>query len=465
MLTQEEDVDANALHRRGWTITAIARHLRKDRKTIRAYVTGQRTAGVRVKPADHTDAFDPFARYTAARLAEDPHLWARTLFDEVVELGYDQAYQTFTRKLRERSLRPHCEPCSGAKGRPAAVIEHPPGEETQWDWLELPDPPASWNYPTGRAYLLVGALAHSGKWRAVLCESMDQAHLVDAMDQVTRALGGLTRVWRFDRMATVCHPGSGRVTASFAAVTKHYGVQVAVCPPRRGNRKGVVEKANHTAAQRWWRNLPDEVDPDQAQGRLDTFCARTADTRLRTLGEHRATVAEHADAERLTEPPATAFPLTMGVERTVDAQCLVAFRGNRYSVPPELARTRVTVSWRLGTDTIDIATTGGTVVARHRLAPGGAGVMVRDHGHVTALEHHVLQVWRVPIPRPAASLPDVPQERPPDAGSRADRRRGLRPRRGPPRHRPVGAARRGPAAPRRCLADCHDSGTRQSLRD
>jgi len=28
-------------------------------------------------------------------------------------------------------------------------------------------------------------------------------------------------------MATVCHPGTGQVTASFAAVAKHYGVSVA----------------------------------------------------------------------------------------------------------------------------------------------------------------------------------------------------------------------------------------------
>ena len=47
-------------------------------------------------------------------------------------------------------------------------------------------------------------------------------------------------------MATVCDPGSGRMTASFAGVAKHYGVAVAICPPRRGNRKGVVEKVNHT---------------------------------------------------------------------------------------------------------------------------------------------------------------------------------------------------------------------------
>jgi hypothetical protein len=63
-------------------------------------------------------------------------------------------------------------------------------------------------------------------------------------------VGGVTRVWRFDRMATVCHPPTGRTTASFAAVAKHYAVQVVICPPRHGNGKGVVEKANHTAGQR-----------------------------------------------------------------------------------------------------------------------------------------------------------------------------------------------------------------------
>src|SRR3954452_15500982 len=42
MLTREDDVDAHALHRRGWTISAIARHLGHDRKTIRAYLNGER---------------------------------------------------------------------------------------------------------------------------------------------------------------------------------------------------------------------------------------------------------------------------------------------------------------------------------------------------------------------------------------------------------------------------------------
>jgi transposase len=398
MITREEDIDAHALHRQGWTISAIARHLGRDRKTIRSYLRGGREAGVRAPAA--ADPFGPFAAYCKARLAEDPHLWATTLFDEVTDLGYDRSYPTFTRALRERGLRPHCEPCHPAKDRAVAVIEHPPGDETQWDWVELPGPPAEWGWGS-RACLLVGALAHSGRWRGWLSASMDQPHLIQGLDQVTRALGGVTAAWRFDRMATVVHPGSGRVTASFAAVAKHYGVSVRPCPPRRGNRKGVVEKANHVAAQRFWRTLADDVTPEQAQLLLDTWCARRGDVRLRAAPDGKATVATIAAREPLRPAPPVPFPAILSVPRTVSAQALVSFRGNRYSVAPELARAAVIVLCRLGAGHLDIATATGTVIARHALAPAGAGVMVRDHGHVLALEQAAM----------TASSPAAPHRR------------------------------------------------------
>ena len=233
--------------------------------------------------------------------------------------------------------------------------------------------------------MFVGALAHSGRWRGCLAESKDQPHTIDALDQITRALGGLTRVWRFDRMATVCYRATGRVTPSFAGVAKHYAVSVAICPPRRGNRKGVVEKANDTAAQRWWRTLPDDITIEDAQASLDRFCVRVGDARRRVVDGQRATVATHGAGERLRVPP-EAFPATLTVARHVSAQAMVAFRGNRYSTPPELAMTTVNVIWRLGSSLADIATPSGIVVARHVLAPAGAGVMVRDHGHVAALD-------------------------------------------------------------------------------
>ncbi len=73
MLTREEDIDAHALRRQGWTISAIARHLGRDRKTIRTYLAGARVAGVR-QPAED-DPFEPFLDYVRERLREDPHLW------------------------------------------------------------------------------------------------------------------------------------------------------------------------------------------------------------------------------------------------------------------------------------------------------------------------------------------------------------------------------------------------------
>jgi transposase len=408
MLTREDDVDAHALHRRGWTISAIARHLGHDRKTIRAYLREGRVAGQRARA--EPDPFEPFVGYCRERLAEDPHLWATTLLDELVELGYDRSYPTFTRALRVRGLRPACEPCRPARDRPVAVIEHPAGEETQFDWLELPDPPQQWGWGS-KAFLLVGALAHSGRWRGVLAESTDQPHVIDALHRICVALGGLTRTWRFDRMATVCHPASGQVTASFAAVAKHYGVSVAVCPPRRGNRKGVVEKANHTAAQRWWRTLADDVSPAQAQASLDRWCTLRGDTRLRPTGDGRASVATVAAGEPLAALPAP-FPAVLAVERTVSAQALVAFRGNHYSVPPELARAEVTVSHRLGAPSIDLATSAGIVIAHHTLAPAGAGATVRDTGHVLALERAAMAAFTdTPPHRRKQRIPPGPAAR------------------------------------------------------
>jgi transposase len=378
MLTEEEFVDATALRRRGWTISAIARHLGRDRKTIKAYVEGKRQPGARRRAVpDHFEPFEPFVR---ERLVEDPHLWGTALYDEVVKLGYPRSYVTFVRELRRRGLRPRCEACSGVKGRATIEIEHPPGEEIQWDWLELPDAP--WG---GTAHLLVATLPHSGRFRAVFAESEEQPQLIEALDQVLRRLGGTARKWRFDRMSTVCDPGSGRLLPSFAAVARYYGVEVAICAPRRANRKGAVESSNNFVAQRFWRTLQAGA-PAEAQARLDRFCEQTGDQRRRSD----ATVADLAADERLLPLPSLPYPATVEVERVVSAACLISFEGNRYSVPPGLHGQRVTVRRRLGSKQIELVSAAGAVVASHRLAPAGQGALQRQPAHRVELEQVVL---------------------------------------------------------------------------
>jgi hypothetical protein len=254
----------------------------------------------------------------------------------------------------------------------------------------------------------------------VLAESEDFPHLVEALDGVLRRLGGVSHTWRFDRMSTVFNTATGHVTAGFAAVAKHYGAAVAVCPPRRGNRKGVVEKANHAAAQRWWRTLADEVTPAQAQAGIDAVAARV-DGRVRRRNGQRTTVGAVADAEPLHPLPLVAFPAELGVERKVSAQGLVDFRGNQYSVPPGMPGAQVSVRLRLGADIVHIATAAGAVVAAHSLAPSGGGRVVRDAGHVVALDTAVLAAFSNAAPCTHKT------RRPPSPAARAEaaRLRGL----------------------------------------
>ena len=85
MLTQGEDVEAQALRSRGWSISAIARHLNRDPKTIRAYLAGDRVPGRRADT--RPDPLVPFVAYLSARFVDDPQLWATALLDDVVPQG------------------------------------------------------------------------------------------------------------------------------------------------------------------------------------------------------------------------------------------------------------------------------------------------------------------------------------------------------------------------------------------
>ncbi|HEY5785682.1 MAG TPA: hypothetical protein VIT65_12975 [Microlunatus sp.] len=256
MITREDDVDIHALRRQGWTITAIANHVGRDRKTVRNYLNGNREPGVRRRAED---PFGPFVEYVTARLVEDPHLWAVTLCDELEPLGFTASYQTLTRQIRAR------------------------------------------------------------------------------------------------------------------------------------HRKGVVEKVNHTAAQRWWRTLADDMTIEKAQADCDRFATVRGDTRMRRSrsGDRKATVATVAAREPLRPVPPVPpvpYPVQLSETRVASRQALVSYCGNQYSVPPELASATVTVTQIVGAQILDISTSTGIVVARHRLEPDGAGVQVRDHGHVAALD-------------------------------------------------------------------------------
>jgi transposase len=380
MLTQEDDVEIHALAARGWTKAAIARHTGRDRKTVAKYLA--RPAGERAERAP--SCLEPFRGYLEARFEDDPHVDATVLHRELLDAGFDRSYPTLVRELRRLGLRPVCLVCQHRSGRaPTVEIEHLAGEEIQWDWLELHDTP--WGEP---AFVLVGALSHSGRFRAVFCEQMTFGHLAEAIHTVLVGLGGTARVWRTDRMATIVIAGTDRLTVDAANLAKHYGVEIAVCPPRRAQRKGVVEKSIQYLTRSWWRTAR-VSSRAEAQASLDRWSGEVADRRPRAGG----TVAEIGAAEPLRVLPPLAYPAVITVTRQASRSALVALDGNRYSVPPVQAGRTVTVLARVGDPTIRIVSAAGEVVATHRRAPAGAGQTIRTAEHAAMLEKAVLAAF------------------------------------------------------------------------
>lgn len=381
MLTEEDDVEICALAARGWSVSAISRHSGRDRKTVRKYL-GPRAAGAVAAPS----CLEPFRAYIVARFEDDHHLEATVLYRELLDAGLGRSYPTLVRELRRLELRPVCPVCAHRRGGQVTTeIDHPAGEEIQWDWLELAAADVPWGEP---AYVLVGALSHSGRFRGVFCEQMTFGHLAAAMHEILVALGGTPRVWRTDRMATVVTPQTGRITPDAAALAKHYGTAVAVCPARRAQRKGVVEAAIKYLTRSWWRTAT-VASMGEAQRDLDAWSVRVADKRKRPGG----TVGEVGAAEPLRALPPLAYPAQIVVQRKVSRTALAAFEGNRYSVPPAQAGRTVTVTWRIAEPIVRIVSAHGEIVAEHRRVPAGAAQTVRSAEHAALLEAAVLAAF------------------------------------------------------------------------
>ena len=184
---------------------------------------------------------------------------------------------------------------------------------------------------------------------------------------------------------------------------------------------------------RWWRTMT-ATTMEEAQLSLDRFWATTGDARLRPPGRYLdpgaavdgdrlvwPSIGELADAEQLMGLPPVPYPATIIVRRPVDERASVAFRGNRYSVAPGLAGVELGLRHRLGTPTLDVVSPAGVVMVTHRLAPPGAGQMVRTPQHRAALEAVVLSQFSTARPC------DRKANKPPGEAALAERARLLGP--------------------------------------
>ena len=335
MVRLGEIVLIHDLKRQGLTITAIARQVGLDRKTVRRYLERGLEPPAYTPREPGPRLIEAFEAYLRERVAAYPELSGKRLLREIRELGYTGGYTAVTDFLRD--VRPP------RRAQFERRFETPPGRQAQVDFaefkVEFDDEPGV----VRKVWLFTMVLGHSRWLWGRFCAGQDLQTVLRCHIDAFAAMAGAPSELLYDRMKTaVIGEGPDGVVSynsSLVALLNHYGAAPRACRPYRAKTKGKVERPYRYVRQdfflaRRFRNL-DDLNAQFDQWRSEIANARVHATTGRVVAEH---FAEERPA--LIAHPAFAYSAVLTVERRVSHEGMVSVGGNLYSVP-DATRKRV----------------------------------------------------------------------------------------------------------------------------
>ena len=227
------------LHRQGVSVSAIARQLGIDRKTVRVHIANGVAQPVYKARPPRPRVVEPYVPYLRERIGAFPTLTGSRLLRELRERGYEGGYSAVTDILRE--LRPTRPPAFEVR------YETPPGEQAQVDFarfeVEFTDEPGVRRI----VWLFSIVLGHSRLIWARFVIHQDLQSVLRCHIAALEAIGGAPREILYDRMKTavIGEDEGGLVIYNRGLVdlARHYSFHPRACRPiaprRRGSRAPV----------------------------------------------------------------------------------------------------------------------------------------------------------------------------------------------------------------------------------
>jgi transposase len=370
MLRKEDWAVIKALHERGVYQTDIATQLGVHPKTVsRALRQGSAPKGQR--PARGSQ-LDPFK-------AEVDRLLAEGVWNAVVIWREIQA-QGYAGKLTV--LREYIGPKRGLRaGRATVRFETEPGQQLQSDWGEIVTQLAG---EAVKVHFIVNELGYSRRFHFWGTDGEDAEHTYEGLIRSLEYLGGVPgEVLVDNQKAAVLEPKAGgqpaRFNERFVDLAGHYGFTPRACRPYRARTKGKDERMVGYVKQHFFVRYRSFESWAHLNQLAERWLAEEADPRVH--GTVKEVVAERFARERphLGPLPAQRYDTAYLETRQVAWDGYIDVRGNRYSVPGELAGQAVTV--RIGLDHNLRVYAGERLVARHTLQNA-------QNGWVSVPEHH-----------------------------------------------------------------------------
>lgn len=371
---------------RGQSVSAIARELELDRKTVR---TCLRQA-----------SWQPYSRAAAGSLLDAHRDWlaerapvvnysARILWQELrAQRGFTGSYVIVRRAVAP--LRLEASVASLTQRR----FETGPGEQAQCDWGQIT---VRLDGVRTEIHVFVMTLGYSRRGFAIGFLRERMPDLLAAHEAAFAHFGGRCEFLLYDRMRTVVlgtSKAGPRLNPTFAAFAGHWGFTPRLCQPYRAQTKGKVESGVKYVKRNF---VPGRVfrDLEDFNAQLAAWQAEVADVRIHGT-THQRPIDRFAEEARALVPTASqpSFLAAMVRDRVVADDWLVSIDGNRYSVP-----------FALIGKTVQVVRQGGNWVIRHR------GAVAAEH----------------PVLAGRAQLSVHPQHGPGAAARTARQRHGSRP--------------------------------------
>lgn len=368
MFGSEAWMNVRSLKKQGLSNREIARQLGMDRRTVARLAAAD--ASPKRKGRDRPSQLDPFKVTIDTWLESHPSLRASTILDRLRPLGYEGGYTIVRQYVRSRK---------DAAARKATVrFETLPGYQAQVDFGAV-----RIEYLAGSALerFFILQMGFSRYRIVILCDDETRATLTSCLAAGFTELGGVPAELLLDNMKPVVRRprhGSGEVVfqEGWIAFCAHYGLLPRACAPYRAQTKGKVERLisvvkGETAARTF-------LDRDHLAAEIASAAVRYNSHVHGTTGMKPADRLE-LERDYLATLPATSYPLEPPAVRTVSAEALVSYGGNRYSVPARAVGRKVKVQ-PTGSELI-IYDKSGALLASHlaRAAGSGETVMVPEH--------------------------------------------------------------------------------------
>lgn len=366
-----------ALSKQGVPARAIARALGVSRNTVRAlreaHEASRETAPIAIPPrptrAPRPTKLDAWKPRVAELMSRFTDITARRVFEILKDEGFDGGYTRV--KKHVRAVRPPARPTPSMPTPDYALGEM---SESDWSPYEVNFTHAKKAVIQAFSYVLVGCKRKS----IGLYESSDLHALMDGHEKAFGRFDGCARKCKYDSQKPVVLRWEGNqpiYNPRFLAFSTHYEFQPLAVRRGHPNDKPRVERS-FWELERSFFNGRQFRDLADMRAQLVDWLDRIVDHRL----FHKRTALERYAEERehLVRLPRHPYDTARVVYRVCGIDGFVEWRGNRYAVPYEHITDLLPI--RITQHELFVYAADLRCVARHELAPRGAGVKLDPTG-------------------------------------------------------------------------------------